>query len=411
LKTLSIKQVRQFAVIKQRLGGERPAPTLNGLKELMRDIRCLQIDPIRAVERTQFLVLFSRLGIYDPDLIRELAYQEKFLFEYWAHAMSYVLTEDFPIYKPQMTHHFSGTSNWATKARNWLESNQDFQQYVIDELQARGPLLTKEIEDRAVKPWKSGGWTSDNNGPMMVDFLWSSGRLMVADRDGLKKYWDLAENVLPDWTPQEELADYDRTYHAAQLSLKALGVANAKQIKNHFIRNAYPELSAALKQLEADGLIEQVAIKGKGNSPWQTKGPWYIHSDDMTLLENLANEWQPRTVLLSPFDNLICDRERTEMLWDYYFRIEIYVPKVKREFGYYVLPILHGEKLIGRIDPKMDRKAGILHIHNIYAEADAPQSKKAATAVRKAIEELGAFLGANDIQYNHVHPDGWQGVF
>jgi uncharacterized protein YcaQ len=128
----------------------------------------------------------------------------------------------------------------------------------------------------------------------------------------------------------------------------------------------------------------------------------------LPLVRQLQNgEWQPRTTFLSPFDNLICDRDRTEALWDFFFRIEIYVPPAKRQYGYYVLPILHGDRLIGRIDPKMDRKTSTLHIYNVYAEPDAPKSKKVVREMGEAAVSLAAFLGAKQIAWGNV-PDGWE---
>ena len=131
----------------------------------------------------------------------------------------------------------------------------------------------------------------------------------------------------------------------------------------------------------------------------------------MPLLDRLeADEWQPRTTLLSPFDNLICDRERTEQLFSFRFRIEIYVPKAKREYGYYVLPILHGDRLIGRIDPKMDRKASRLDINAVYAESGAPMTVEVARSVNDSVQSLAEFLGAREITYASRVPVGWRKI-
>jgi len=161
-----------------------------------------------------------------------------------------------------------------------------------------------------------------------------------------------------------------------------------------------------LAELERTKTIIPVSISN-GSTTWP--GQWYIHAEDLPLLERLqAGEWQPRTTLLSPFDNLIIDRDRTELMWDFYFRIEIYVPKAKREYGYYVLPILHGDRFVGRIDPKMDRKSGTLHVNAVYAEPDAPQDKSTGQAVAQAIAELAQFLQAKKINYGDNIPSGWQ---
>ena len=138
-------------------------------------------------------------------------------------------------------------------------------------------------------------------------------------------------------------------------------------------------------------------------------GTWYIHRDDLPILAQIeAGDWQPRTTLLSPFDNLIADRNRTEALFDYKFRIEIYVPKHLRQYGYYVLSILHGDRIIGRIDPLMDRKARRLTINAVHAEPHAPMTLEAAQALSDSISELAAFLGAKEVVYSEQTPEGWR---
>ncbi len=222
---------------------------------------------------------------------------------------------------------------------------------------------------------------------------------MVADRSGIQKQWDLAERVLPEWTPREVLDTHEVVCRAAQKSLRALGVATPQQIKEHYTRARYPDLPAVLKDLEAQGRIQRVKVEGMS-------GTWYLHADDLPLLDRIeAGDWQPRTTLLSPFDNLICDRKRTESLFDFYYRIEIYVPAAKRQYGYYVLPILHGDRLIGRIDSPFDRKTKTLNVQHLYAEPDAPVD--AAPAIRAAVELLAQFVGAAQIVYGEV-ADAWR---
>jgi uncharacterized protein YcaQ len=240
----------------------------------------------------------------------------------------------------------------------------------------------------------------------MLQFMWERGEIMVSRRFGsgfgLKKQWALAEKHLPQWAGHEPWPQEKVVAVAAQKALRALGVGTAKHIENHFIRGRYPGLEAVLEQLVGDGRIHPIHVS-------DLPGDWYIHSDTLPLLDKLeAGDWQPRTTLLSPFDNLICDRDRTEMLFDFYYRSEIYTPKAKRKYGYYVLPILHGEQLIGRIDPKLDRKTKTLHIYATHAEPGAPQSKKVRAAIRQAIEELAQFLGAKEIAFDQSGTNDWQ---
>jgi uncharacterized protein YcaQ len=402
---LTLTQARRLAILRQGLAGPILRPTPDRVLEILDNLRCLQIDPIRAVERTQYLVLWSRLGQYDIAYLDDLLWREKRLFEYWAHAASIVLTKDYPIHQTHMRQLANGrlNSNWHRRVRTWMADNEQFRQYILNRLRTEGPLAASEFEDRSVRPWASDGWNDGRNVSQMLSFMWEQGQVMVAHRAGLRKKWALAEMHLPAWTPRRTLSERETVRQAAQWSLRALGVGTARQINNHFTRDRYPGLDQVLADLEAEQEILPVEI-----GDWA--GKWYIHATDLPLLNSLEERWQPRTVLLSPFDNLIADRDRTELVWNFRFRIEIYVPKAKRQYGYYVLPILHGDRLIGRIDPKMDRKTKTLHINAVYAEPDAPQDRSTGRAIAREIEGLAEFLGAERIAYGDALATGWRGA-
>lgn len=385
---ISAKTVRRLAVTKQFLAGDRVPATKPAVYDLVHALGCLQLDPIRAVERTQYLVLWSRLGNYDRNLLDQLVFEDRRLFEYWAHCASIVCTEDFPLFHAIMDAAYTSKSAHSRKVRQWLTDNAPFAQFVRQELKERGALLPNEIEDRALKPWQSTGWSNLKNVTQLLNILWSKGEVVVAERSGLQKKWALSEQFLPDWTPRERLTEEEVVRRAVQRSLKALGVGTAVHIRNHFIRGYYPNLASALKQLVSEKRIHPV------QTPWA--GEWYIHTDDLPLLE--TEKFKPRTTLLSPFDNLICNRDRTELMWEFYFRIEIYVPKAKRQYGYYVLPVLHGENLIGRISPIMDRKKKVLTIDGSYAENPGKISKKARDGVVKEIKKLSKWVGAESVR-------------
>jgi uncharacterized protein YcaQ len=390
---------RRLAVSAQRLAGPTAPNDSAGILSVARSIGCLQLDPISAVARSHTLVTFSRVGPYDLAHLDTLLWKERSLFEYWAHAASIVLTEDYPIHNALMRNH---PRRAATRA--WVEANAALRDHILSELSANGPLPSRHFEDKAQAGWHSSGWTSERNVSQMLDYLWTRGEIMVAGRSGLQKLWDLSERVLPDWTPRDILDEHEVTRRAVQKAIRALGVGTARHINLHYIRYRYKNLPQVLNELEGEGVIRRVEIEGVNG-----KGLWYIHRDDLPLLERLANgDWQPRTTLLSPFDNLICDRARTMQLFHFDFRIEIYVPKDKRKYGYYVLPILHGDRLIGRIDPTMDRKMNVLHVHNVYAEPDAPMTAEMGKAVAGAIEEMATFLGAKTIVYGENAPKGWR---
>lgn len=404
IRTITPTLARRLNIVRQHLSG--PYPESSQMLPVIRDLGCLQLDPTSAVARSHLLVLWSRLGMYDPAQLDALLWQERQLFEYWAHCASIVLTEDYPIHAYRMTHHFDGDAAWKQHAREWIETNHALVTHIMDSIRERGPLSSRDFEDQSVADWYSSGWTGGRNVSRILDFLWAGGEIMVAGRKGGQKLWDLADRCLPDWTPREPLPEQEIVRRAAQKSLRALGVARAKHIQDHFTRGRYPGLNHVLHDLQNEGCIEPVQIMEDGQ-PWP--GPWYIHSEDIPLLDRLeAGEWQPRTTLLSPFDNLICDRARTQKLFNFDFRIEIYVPKDKRKYGYFVLPILHGDRLIGRIDPVLNRSEKRLTINAVYAEPNAPTDDDTARAISGAIAGLGNFLGAKEIVYGERIPDGWQ---
>jgi uncharacterized protein YcaQ len=403
--TIDPTTVRRLAITRQRLAGPRPPADSQGIMELIRDLGCVQIDPIRAVERTQYLVLFSRLGNYDLALLDQPLWDERAVFEYWAHAASIVLTEDFPIYWRHMRDWAKSNRAWHKRARAWMGENQAMRHHVLQELARNGPMSSKDFDYEDGSAWQSDGWTNGNRVRQMLTYLWEQGEVLVSGRQSNQKIWDLRDRVLPHWTPREELDWPEVVYRAAEKSVRALGAGRPEHIANHFTRGNYPDLQEALDRLEADGRIVRAAVAEDGQE-WP--GSWYVHADDLPLIAQLQNgQWQPRTTLLSPFDNLICDRDRTEELFDFFFRIEIYVPAAKREYGYYVLPILHGDRLIGRIDPKMDRKKERLEVMNVYAEPGAPMTAATGRAVAGAIEGLAKFLGAKEIAYGDNVPAKW----
>lgn len=238
----------------------------------------------------------------------------------------------------------------------------------------------------------------------MLDFLWARGQLMIVGRQGLQRIWDLTERWLPEWAPQDPLTERQAVERATLHAVRALGVATARQVAEHFTRGYYPGMPQALARLERRGEIVRVEIDGVNGS---LKGPWYLHGEARAWIDGGDAGWEPRTVLLSPFDNLICDRRRTRQLFDFDYAIEIYVPKAKRKYGYYVLPILHGDRLIGRLDAAVDRKAGVFLVHALHAEAEAPLDAASGREVAGAIERLAAFAGASAIDLPARVPRGW----
>ncbi|MBI3537189.1 MAG: YcaQ family DNA glycosylase [Chloroflexi bacterium] len=425
-RILSLAAARRLAITKQHLNAPRAPATRENIFEIIRDLGCVQLDPIRAVERSHRLVVFSRVGAYDLSHFDQLIWRDKKFFEYWAHCASIVLIEDYPIHNLMMRDYLkadqqkfkadpahaarfiTSTSAWTNRARKWIRANDELRRTILRRIKREGALPARAFQEDGIgtKHWVSTGWSSGRNVSRMLDFLWLSGALMVAGREGLNKTWDLSERVLPDWTPREKLSAHDLVYRAAQKSLRALGVATPQQIQFHFTRDRYPDLKNILAELARDQKIARVEIQ---DGKRMLKGEWYLHTDDLPLVEKIERgEWIGRTTLLSPFDNLICDRKRLQLLFDYDFTIEIYTPAPKRKYGYYVLSILHDDQLIGRIDPTMDRAQKRLNVNAVYAERGAAHDAPTARAVRDAIQELAQFLGAREIAYGKKIARAWK---
>jgi uncharacterized protein len=408
LRTLDPGLARRLIVSRQRLAG--PPPVASGPEAILgvaTDLASLQLDPISVVARSHQLVLWSRLGRYDLADLDGLLWRDRRLFEYWSTAAAIVCTEDYPIHSLLMRRYPSDRNAYNRRLRAWLADNQALRRSILHQLRVGGPLPSRALEDRAGTAWQSSGWTAGRNVERMLDVLWTQGRIMVAGRQGQQRVWDLAERCLPRWAPTRRPPEREVVRRSAQRALRALGVATARDIDRSFTAGRYPGLPSALTGLQRSGQVEQVRLAANGT---EQPGPWYVHTDDLPLLDRLQNgHWQPRTTLLSPFDNLLIDRQRTERLFGFHFRMEIYVPKAARRYGYYVLPILHGDQLIGRVDPALDRANGRLVVHAIHPEPDAPAS--AGPAVAAALEELATFLGATGVDLGQPPPPVWRAGF
>lgn len=400
--TLTPQEARRLAVARQRLEAPRPNPTKADLLDTIRQITCLQLDPINTVARTQLLVPFSRLGRYNPADLAALLWEDRALFEYWAHAASIVLAEDYPFFRPLMDGWSSSGGVRGQRYQAYIAANRSFRESILDELATRGPLFADEFASQPNVVWPHvSRWGGGKDIGNLLDYLWARGFVTVTGRQGngygLRKQWGLLEHQLGDRVrmPIPDRAQLTRL--AAERALLALGAARLPDIRRYFTRAQYPDLPNIVRGLVAGGVIQPVEVRDDDGA-W--RGDWYLHNELLPELERLRRGvWRPQTVLLSPFDNLIADRARTERLFDFNYRVEIYTPAAKRRYGYYVMPILHGERLIGRVDPRMDRKANRLIVNAVHLEPGVRRDGETRPAVEGAIESLAAFLSADGIDY------------
>jgi uncharacterized protein YcaQ len=353
------------------------APRRTSIEDVVTALGEVQMDPTSVVARTEHLVLFSRLGhrFRVVDLER-LLWRDRSLFEYWAHI---VPAADLPIHRISMRRYPHGTWKRHTYVRAWLAANDAFVRYVLAELRRRGPLRARDLENRAAEGWRTGGWNDEGqNVPMLLDILWSQGKIMIVGRDGQQRVWDLASRSLP---PVPARRAGQLAIDVVERDLRVCGVASPKRI-GFLFDGDLPRRDGAFRTLLRAAVMVPVEVEG-------FDGPLVAHRD---LLDT---RFRGRTVALSPFDDLISDRARTEWLFDMHYRIEIYVPKAKRQWGYFVLPVLRGDRLVGRFDPALDRKANTLRINALHMQPGTDVSDRAA--VDRAIEELRRWLGADEV--------------
>jgi uncharacterized protein YcaQ len=376
-RRLSRIEARRLAILGQGLAGPRP----DGVVGVATLLGRIQVDPTAVVDRAERLALWSRLGAYDREELR-VALEEppRRLFEY----VGFLLPiGDLPLHRPVMERFPRQDYTRGQYVAEWLRDNASFRAYILDELRRRGPLLSRELDDRAEVPWQTGGWNDGKNTGRMLELLWRGGDIAVTRRQGSQRVWDLFEHVFPD-ADMERLPDEMVAIELMDRQLRTSGFVASGW--GSALDYSLPARDVGEDSLRADGIAVPVTIDG-------LPGEWLAHTD---LLNALKDPWQPRTTLLSPFDPLISDRERTEALFDFRLKLEIYKPTAQREFGYYVMPILDGGRLIGRIDPVLDRKKKVLRLNAVYAEPDTPM--EADERVATAIGELASWLGASSVE-------------
>jgi uncharacterized protein YcaQ len=330
------------------------------------------------VARNHLLVLFSRLGPFDRTLVDTLLWKERRLYEYWAHQASIVPIDDRALHAA-LPPRLSGEHQTTT----WMTSRARAVDLVLQRLSTAETVRASDFEEHADK--YESGWGARSEVSDTLGLLWLTGKIVPAARGGGGRRWADADRWFG--APIGAVPDQREAMRAATTrSLRALGIATKNQVRKHFLRGRYAGLDAAWADLEADGMIVPMTL--------DLRGDWFVHAEDIALLDRIeAGDFAPRTTLLSPFDNLICDRARTEALWDFDFRLEIYVPRSMR-WGYFVMPLLHGERLIARFDLAVDRSASRLDVIGGRWEAGWQGSRRPRRAAERALAELAAFVGA-----------------
>ena len=380
------QDVKRLSVYKQGLHERPDASDQAALKRIIERIGLLQLDSISVVARSHYLVMLARAGLYDPADLDNLL-DEGFLFETWAHAMCQLPSAHYPWYQAYI-------QQKRLKESGWQIDRLDIDMAPIIKrvhrtIRENGPMSSKEFESERRG---EGGWWNWKPTKVALEYLFDYGELMVSHRVKFQRYYDLPERVLArhNFTLDKSIDDFRRW--TIENGLRRTGIGTANQVADYY-RQPKRDAAAILADMLETGEALPVAV-----TDWDAQA--YIHRDDLTMLEEIqAGAHEPQqTLFLSPFDNLFWDRGRDEMLWDFFYRIEVYTPKAKRVYGYYVMPILHGCELVGRIDPKVDRKKKRLILNNVHLERGVKLNGALYRGLTGAIEEFMAFHGCESFE-------------
>lgn len=353
ITNLTLTEAQRIAVAAQALDRRPSAASKTDVLSVIRRLGCLQIDTIHVVARSPYFVLWSRLGEYDPAWLDEL-YPDRQVFEYWAHAASIIPIEHWPLFRSGMLESANGESGGWSK---WRAENAEVVEYVLSQIGERGPLGSADFE--APPGHKGGGWWDWKPAKVALDYLWTSGELMIERRVNFHRRYDLRERLLPDWDDSQIPTEEERRRRLAEIALRAMGLATSRQLADYF-RQKQVGLAEILESFVDEGLAERVQV-----ADWAT--PAYVHRDSWQQFTSGLHAPE-HTTLLTPFDSLIWHRDRTKDLWGFEYSLECYVPERKRRYGYFVLPILRRGDLVGRLDAKAERKAGVFRVKAIYLE-------------------------------------------
>ncbi len=393
-------------------------PKLKDVLATIDRLGAVQIDTISVIERSQDLVLWSRLGAYDAALLDALLYPHRAIFEYWSHAASIVPMADYPYYRQDMLRAWR-EHMWVGQQR-WKDGSDEIVYQTLETIRERGPLASADFE-RDPDAGRTGPW--DWYGPKesrrALDVLWTTGDLMVHSRRAGQKVFDLRERVLAEAfgeaIPCDEALPEPREllHHFVGRTVRALGIVTPSWLWDYFrlrdyYQHAFPDGQKGTKRAAARTLLDGLVAEG-ALVPAEVEGldePAYVAVERLPDLERLhAGERPTRTTLLSPFDNLIWDRNRARALFDYDVCFEAYVVPEKRRYGYYCLAILHRGALVGRADLKMERGAKRLVMRAAYLEAGVKPTAGLVGGVAGALRELARFLGAETIVIERAEPE------
>ncbi|MDX2140798.1 MAG: crosslink repair DNA glycosylase YcaQ family protein [Chloroflexota bacterium] len=376
MKSLTQDAVRGLMIAAQGLHQQPQRTTTPAdVRSIIRQMHILQIDTIHIVARSPYLVLWSRLGDYHPRWLEDLL-AEGALFEYWSHAACFLPIEDYPLYRHMQQDWFGG------RARKWLDEHPGVVEAVLNHVRTHGETRSSDFERT---DGQKGSWWNWKEEKIALEYLFYAGELMIRKRHNFQRVYDLRERVLPHYAELPAVAPAEAHEQFILSTLQALGVTKADWIPDYF-RMSKTDFKAAFSRLLKQDRLLTVAVEG-----WDS--PVYFHPDSRPQVEAAADGAIPRskTTFLSPFDPLVWDRSRALNLFNFDYKIEVYTPEPKRKYGYFTLPILYNNRLIGRLDPKAHRKDGIFEVKALHLEPGVVVDDALIAALKQSLHACAAW--------------------
>ncbi|MGY5957619.1 winged helix-turn-helix domain-containing protein [Kosakonia sp. BK9b] len=366
--------------------------TPGDILQTIKRMSLLQIDTINIVARSPYLVLFSRLGAY-PQQWLDQALSGGELMEYWAHEACFLPREDFPLVR----HRMLSPDKMGWKYRQaWMEEHAGEIAQLIAHIQQHGPVRSADFEH----PRKgTSGWWEWKPHKRHLEGLFTAGKVMVIERRNFQRVYDLTHRVMPHWNDDRDLLPQaEAEYHMLANSARSLGIFRAQWLADYY-RLRRPALPVLLERMQAEEKIYPVMV--------ERLGPAWLHAGLLPLLEQAQSDKLRAThsAVLSPFDPVVWDRKRAEQLFGFSYRLECYTPAPKRQFGYFVLPLLHRGRLVGRMDAKMHRKDGVLEVIALYLEDGIKPGASLEKGLQGAITDFARWQGAQRVTFSRL-PEG-----
>ena len=404
MTTYPVSALRIVALHTQALDkAEGSPPTRERIYETINQIGCIQIDTLHMVRRSQYLVLWSRLGNYAPDDFDAMASAaDRRIFEGWQHAASLIPLSEYRYQLPRQRTMREHPSTWYNRLLD--ESLQkEFVPQVLERIRCEGALKVSNFESDG---HHGGTWWNWRPAKVALEILYANGDLMISDRIKFQRVYDLTERVLPEWVDRTEPTAEERDRFWVELGVRALGVCQPRHAGDYTwmgISHSRP----IVEKLVGDGILLPITGKlANGES-----AELIIHRDNLSLLEQAADGAikAERTTFLSPFDSLWWAGRRAEQLWGFHQSIEAYLPAPKRVYGYFCLPILHKDRLVGRFDPKLERKTGILRLKALYLESGIKPTEELVRDTAASMRDFMAFHTARELVIERSEPADFAG--